>query len=306
MKVCGKYKNKRSRITRRAYINTTRAYSKFDHRCRLTISPPNPTLAHPPPSSLQPNQPTHVHPQLDEIDETELSTDNAEVYLFQWLASTQTKISQIEIADLKTTQTNLEKTLLKIISHPEGYPPPGRAIRELSCMRIVGDFKSLSERDASKIAAFSCIGDVMAAFGSQRKYAQQHYEQPNPLLPYVPSPPVFQSNPSLVPLLRYQALITLRKSLTTTKRAVTDSLAKDIQKQMRSLLMEKLFPVQRGAFEVLINLYTHPTTLTLPEIDTLARTSGPIGQIGSCNLIGHILASTQIERVIPVPDSPSA
>ncbi|KAF8998669.1 hypothetical protein BDQ17DRAFT_779175 [Cyathus striatus] len=36
-----------------------------------------------------------------------------------------------------------------------------------SCMWIVGDFKSLSERDASKIAAFSCIGDIMRSFGSQ-------------------------------------------------------------------------------------------------------------------------------------------
>ncbi|KAF8998691.1 hypothetical protein BDQ17DRAFT_1361780 [Cyathus striatus] len=159
---------------------------------------------------------------FDEIDETELlvSTDNAQAYLFQWLSSTEKKISEIDIANLKAAQQTLEKTLLKIISHPEGYPLPGRAIRELvgrclvsmysrgetksmfnvvqSCMRIVGDFKSLSERDASKIAAFSCIGDIMASFGSQvmsftAEICTTTLQTPNSQILFFPPPPPLSS-----------------------------------------------------------------------------------------------------------------
>ncbi|KAF8998676.1 armadillo-type protein [Cyathus striatus] len=201
---------------------------------------------------------------------------------------------------------------------------PGRAIRELvgrclvgmytrgetrsmfdivqSCMRIVGDFKSLSERDASKIAAFSCIGDIMASFGSQVMSFMAEI--------CTTTLRTVKSSSSVLPLLRYQALITLRKSLTTAKRAVTDSLAKDIQKQMRSLLTDKSFSVQRE--QVLINLYTPETTPTLPEIDTLISNSlrsleqaDQLTRLAHANLTGHILASTQIERVIPVPESSS-
>ncbi|KAL9710452.1 hypothetical protein Ac2012v2_006752 [Leucoagaricus gongylophorus] len=61
------------------------------------------------------------------------------------------------------------------------------------------------------------------------------------------------SNP---PLLRYQALVTLRKSIITVKRAVTDATMKDILKKMRGniLIRHCLFSVHQLSFHCYILL----------------------------------------------------
>jgi hypothetical protein len=51
-------------------------------------------------------------------------------------------------------------------------------------------------------------------------------------------------------ILRYNALVALRKSLTTAKKAVTDAVSKDIIKQIKSGLNDKSLPVQRAATDV--------------------------------------------------------
>ena len=51
-------------------------------------------------------------------------------------------------------------------------------------------------------------------------------------------------------LLRFHALVALRKSLTTAGRAATDSVMKDILKQAKSALGDKAFPLQRAAADV--------------------------------------------------------
>jgi HEAT repeat-containing protein 5 len=49
-------------------------------------------------------------------------------------------------------------------------------------------------------------------------------------------------------ILRYHAFIALEKSLTTGKRrAITDTVGKDIVKQMKAALTDKSLPVQRAA-----------------------------------------------------------
>lgn len=75
-------------------------------------------------------------------------------------------------SDLKPQQAELEQTFLKIISASEGYPPPGRALRNLvgrslvalytrgetktlfdtlqALLRLVGDVKNL-EKDVLKV-----------------------------------------------------------------------------------------------------------------------------------------------------------
>ncbi len=53
-------------------------------------------------------------------------------------------------------------------------------------------------------------------------------------------------------IVRYNAITTLEKSLSTAKRAVTDSLAKDIVKQTRSALGDKSLPIIRAASSVSI------------------------------------------------------
>jgi HEAT repeat-containing protein 5 len=52
------------------------------------------------------------------------------------------------------------------------------------------------------------------------------------------------------PLLRYHSLLALRKSMTTAKRAITDSLAKDILKQTKYGLYDKSLAIQRVSAEV--------------------------------------------------------
>lgn len=52
------------------------------------------------------------------------------------------------------------------------------------------------------------------------------------------------------PLLRYHALLALKKSLDAAKRAVSESAFKDILKQMKSSLSDKCLPVERAAAEV--------------------------------------------------------
>jgi hypothetical protein len=55
-------------------------------------------------------------------------------------------------------------------------------------------------------------------------------------------------------LLRYHALVLLRKALTTARRAATDSTMKDIIKQMKNALLDKSLPVRRAAAEVRVIL----------------------------------------------------
>ena len=54
-------------------------------------------------------------------------------------------------------------------------------------------------------------------------------------------------------ILRYHALIALEKSLTTAKRAITDTVGKDIVKQMKAALCDKSLPVQRAA--AVVNIF---------------------------------------------------
>lgn len=49
------------------------------------------------------------------------------------------------------------------------------------------------------------------------------------------------------PHMRCHALIMLRKALTSAKKALSDSLAKDILKNMKNGLSDKVLPVQRAA-----------------------------------------------------------
>jgi hypothetical protein len=109
---------------------------------------------------------------IESIEESELAGENGEVYLFQWLSSTEKKLRTIPIGDLKPKQGELEQTFLKIISAAEGYPPPGRALRNLvarslvvmytrgetrtlfdtlqAFLRLVGDVKNL-EKDVLRV-----------------------------------------------------------------------------------------------------------------------------------------------------------
>lgn len=106
---------------------------------------------------------------------------------------------------MKSLQSSLEATLVKVITAPEPYPTPGRAIRNLAArcfvnlytrgesralfdtlqafMKVVAYFKT-PDKDLNKMyvlglcaqiklfmpghsAAFYCVGELMAIFGAQ-------------------------------------------------------------------------------------------------------------------------------------------
>jgi hypothetical protein len=97
--------------------------------------------------------------------QSQLSGESGEVYLFSWLASVErflktsspvchhiivTILSLLITSqdDIKTTQKDLEASLLDVISSREPYPVPGRALRNLvaSCILILytrGDSKNM-------------------------------------------------------------------------------------------------------------------------------------------------------------------
>ncbi|KAF9444651.1 clathrin-coated vesicle protein [Macrolepiota fuliginosa MF-IS2] len=261
--------------------------------------------------------------EYDEIVESELAGDNKEVYLFQWLPSVVKYIRESQISDLKTKQADIEKALIKIIASPEPYPTPGRAIRNFvgkcflelytrgetrtmfdtlqAFMKIVGDFKAPVDRDGSKIAALSCVGDIMGAFGANVMSFMAEIS--------VVTLKTAKSSSST--LLRYQALVTLKKAISTAKRAVTDATGKDIFKQMRNHLTDKAFPVQRASAEVIIAMYssddgTHPTSSDVEAILGLCikslDTADQLTRHTLAQLVGHLLASTQVERAVPAPE----
>ncbi|KAF8074912.1 clathrin-coated vesicle protein, partial [Lyophyllum atratum] len=260
---------------------------------------------------------------VEDIDESEIVGENGEVYVFQWLSSTERKLAEISPKDLKGIQANIESTLVKIVTAPEPYPAPGRALRNLvarclvamytrgetrtlfdtlqAFMKIVGEMKA-AVREATKIAAFTCVGDIMATFGSQ--FMSFMAEICTTVLKTIRS--------SQSSLLRYHALMALRKSLTTAKRAVTDAASKDILKQMRNGLTDKSLPVQRAAASVIIAMYSgtdgsHPSGSDVDTIVTYCAKSldnaDQATRHSLSQLVGHMLALSQVERTVATPES---
>ncbi|KAF8904140.1 clathrin-coated vesicle protein [Gymnopilus junonius] len=254
---------------------------------------------------------------VEDFNESELTGENGEVYIFQWLSSTEKKLGSISLGDLKPKQGELEKVFIKIISGAEPYPAPGRAIRNLvarclivlytrgetrtlfdtlqAFLRIVGDFKS-TDKDVVKITAFSCIGELMGVFGSNVMSCMAEIAQV--------TLKTFKSSTSSI---RYHCLIALSKSLTTAKRAITDATSKDIFKQMRSGLTDKSLAVQRAASQVLIAMYSSndASPLSSSELDSIVtqcvkslEAADQVTRHALAQLVGHILASSQIERVV--------
>ncbi|KAG6887575.1 hypothetical protein C0992_011744, partial [Termitomyces sp. T32_za158] len=207
---------------------------------------------------------------------------------------------------LKTVQAKLEGTLVKIITAPEQYPAPGRALRNIAgrClvtlytrgetrtlfdtlqvfMKVVGDFKA-TDKETIKMCVlertFRGVADNSIFLKSS--------------------------------ILRFHALVALRKSLATAKRAVTESALKDILKQMRNCVTDKSLPVQREAAYVIIAIYSgadasHPSASDVENIVNICirslENADQATRHSLAQLVGHMLASTQIERAVPVPESP--
>ncbi|KAK0203615.1 clathrin-coated vesicle protein [Desarmillaria ectypa] len=260
---------------------------------------------------------------IEDIQETKITEEHGEMYVFQWIASTEKKIAEASPSTLKAKQADIEATLVKIITAPNPFPVPGRAIRNVvarclvslytrsetrtlfdtiqAFLKIVGDSKT-ADRDPHRIAALYCVGEVMFAFGSQFMSFMAEIATVTLRL---------SKSSSNSPLLRYHAILALRKSLSSAKRAVADNTVKDIIKQMRSALTDKCHPVQRASAEVLIVMYSgdnHPSTSDIDSIITLSVRSlehaDHVTRRSLSQLVGHLLASTQTPRAVPSSEPP--
>ncbi|KAJ7157551.1 clathrin-coated vesicle protein [Mycena crocata] len=255
--------------------------------------------------------------EIADIEESEITGENGEMYLFQWLSATEKSIGEATAEQLKSKQADVESALVKVVLAQDPYPTPGRALRNCvarcfvalytrgetrtlfdtlqAFIKVIIDFKT-PDRDSHKIAAFSVIGDLMKVFGSQFMS----------FMAEITTVAVRTVKSSSSPLLRYHALVALQKSLTTASRAVTEASFKDVLKQMRTALTDKCLPVQRGAAEVIIALYSgadgHPPP-TAAEVDAIVsqcvkslETANQITRSAHAQLVGHVLASTQTAR----------
>ncbi|KAF8584408.1 ARM repeat-containing protein [Ramaria rubella] len=250
-----------------------------------------------------------------EVDEAKVCGENGEIYLFQWLCSTEKAIERVPMDVLKPAQSNLESTLLNIAKGVDPFPIPGRPTRHLvarcfvaiytrgetrslfdtlqALVKVAGETKQL-DRDA-RVTAFSCIGDLMAVYGSQVMSFMAE-------IALVSLKTLKTSSNSV--LLRFHAIMALQKSLSTAARAVTDSLSRDIVKQMKSALSDKALPIQRAAADVLVVMFPpNDGNRTVADVESIVALcikslegADQLTRHSLARLAGHILASTQVQK----------
>ncbi|KAG1754151.1 armadillo-type protein [Suillus lakei] len=257
---------------------------------------------------------------IEDLDENQLTADSGELYLFQWLSNLERNLRNASTEMLKETQASVEVTLLKVLIPSEPYPSPGRPLRNLAarCLLILyhrGESRSLfdtlrvllkpasdmkaMDKDSTRIAALWTIGELMEAFGSQFMS----------FMAETATIAIKTSRSSASPHVRYHALTMLRKTLVSAKKALSDSLAKDIIKQMKNGLTDKALPVQRAAAAVLVIVYTPEDSVVLADVESIMNVcvkslenSDQVTTQSLAQLVGHMLAATQMERAVAVTE----
>jgi len=101
---------------------------------------------------------------IDDIDESQLTGDNGELYLFQWISFLEKALKNVHVDEVNAKQQVIEATLLKVVNGNQPYPPPGRALRDLLVKCYVtlytrGDTRSLFDTFQTFI---KIAGDVKA------------------------------------------------------------------------------------------------------------------------------------------------
>ncbi|EIW85333.1 clathrin-coated vesicle protein [Coniophora puteana RWD-64-598 SS2] len=260
---------------------------------------------------------------IDDIDESQLTGDNGELYLFQWVSYVEKALKAVHADEVNAKQQVIEATLLKVVNGNQPYPPPGRALRDLlvkcyvtlytrgdtrslfdtfqTFIKIAGDVKA--PNDLTKITAYSALGALMLAFGSN------HMSFMAELSVIVQKTLKSSSSPHI----RYHALVSMRKALETARKALPDNTAKDVIKQLKNALNDKALSVQRAAANALAIMYTPEEFVTLADVEstiTLCVRSGEnadqLTRQALAQLVGHLLAATQVERSAPIPEPPKA
>ncbi|KAG2366768.1 armadillo-type protein [Suillus spraguei] len=238
--------------------------------------------------------------EIAELDENQLTlADSGELYLFQWLSNLERSLrnaSTVSIPYPGRPLRNLAARCLLVLYHRGESRSLFDTLRVL--LKPASDIKAM-DKDSTRIAAFWTIGELMEAFGSQfMSFMAETATIATKTLKSSASPHV-----------RYHALTMLRKTLVSAKKALSDSLAKDIIKQMKNGLTDKALPVQRAAAAVLAIVYTPEDSITLADVESIMNICVKSLENGDqvttqslAQLVGHMLAATQVERVVAVAE----
>ncbi|KIJ50518.1 hypothetical protein M422DRAFT_245139 [Sphaerobolus stellatus SS14] len=213
-----------------------------------------------------------------EIDEAKLSRDNGEIYLFQWLCSTEKAPDNISAIGRPIRQL-ATRCSVKLYTRGET-----RTLFDTlqALIKVVSESK-IAEKDKDvRVAALPCIGDIMGTFISQ--YMSLMVEIALVSLKILKALTLFCC--ATMPSRPFS------KSLSTAARALTESIPKDIIKQMKHALSDKALPTQRAVADVLVVILC---VKSLEGADQLTRHS-------LAQLAGHILASTQAHKAPPLAE----
>ncbi|CEG80418.1 hypothetical protein RMATCC62417_14760 [Rhizopus microsporus] len=240
-----------------------------------------------PPSSgqQQPNRAQQGIPDVFLLDEQKIqpseTTEKQELYVLQWLAQVERESKTIDVETLKKTQPVLEKSLLRLISLASARPR--RPIRFLigRCYIILytrGDTRTLFDTvtalhsliaanknidKETKIAAISTTGAIMGATGS--KVLSLFAETATLFLKVIKN-----SNNPLI--LRLETIAAFTLLLKGAGKAATESILKDLMKQLRHGLVDKALVMRAASAQCLQSVIQHATqSFTQVEIESLLQ-----------------------------------
>ncbi|RIA85835.1 armadillo-type protein [Glomus cerebriforme] len=208
--------------------------------------------------------------------------EKQELYVFNWLANLERELKKTDKETIKQCQTNLEKQLLRFISLIT--PKPHRPIRQLvarifvviyikgesrtlfdtitALQSLVGVGKNVGEKE-TKLAALHCIGIILKSLGD--RILSLVPETINICLKTI-------KNSSNALIVRLEAIYTINRSLEGAGKGTTESIVKDIMKQMRSGLGDKALIIKVASVQCMhaVAKYTHQQyPITANELDNL-------------------------------------
>ena len=224
------------------------------------------------------------------------SSDQGEVFVLQWLSKAEIAIASVDIDSLKPLQSQLERSLLKLVgatpapaastSEPapasattantlQGVPKPGRATRQILARCLIQLFRRIESR-----SLFEILSNLVRIAGEETKgkVADRHVrvaalyitgevfgllgQQVMSLFVDITlmCQRVFKTTAHPV-LLRYHALAALNKALLSGGKSLADQPGKDLLKALRQGLADKAGALVRGCSDCILTLSQKTTLL---------------------------------------------
>ncbi|KAK4049254.1 hypothetical protein OIO90_005543 [Microbotryomycetes sp. JL221] len=251
-------------------------------------------------------------------------TDRADLFLLNWLTNCLNALDKLPNSVIVAHQQTLTTRLLTIITPPSPTTQvtqikPGRPARAIIARVLItlltkGEQKHLfdigqtllkglvgieskiaAEKDKEwRIACAYCLGEIWLALGQQVMSLFIDLVTTTMRVARTTSYPV---------ILRYNALLTLRKGIVVGSQSMSDLLTKETLKSLKALMNEKAGAIVRAAADCILALSAAPGTFSgLVEIDSVVtpalkaiETADFATRRSLSALVAGLLAHTQIE-----------